>query len=72
MPDSNNTYGFRVKELYSEFNAAAWLVNNGVFTPSAVTTSNFPEATAPPQKRTHESLLMMKKEDLMDAAGRMI
>lgn len=72
VPDSNNTYGFRVKELYSEFNAAAWLVNNGVFTPSAVTTSNFPEATAPPQKRTHESLLMMKKEDLMDAAGRMI
>ncbi|KAL9531061.1 hypothetical protein SMMN14_04985 [Sphaerulina musiva] len=72
VPDSNNTYGFRVKELYSEFNAAAWLVNNGVFTPSAVTTSNFPEATAPPQKRTHESLLVMKKEDLMDAAGRMI
>lgn len=50
-PDAENQYGFRVAELYSEFNAAAWLVNNGVFTPSAVTTTNFPEATAAPQKR---------------------
>lgn len=45
VPDTENSYGFRVKELYSEFNAAAWLVNNGVFTPSAVTTSNPPVAT---------------------------
>ena len=45
VPDTENSYGFRVKELYSEFNAAAWLVNNGVFTPSAVTTSNPPTAT---------------------------
>ncbi|KAF2206753.1 hypothetical protein CERZMDRAFT_115585 [Cercospora zeae-maydis SCOH1-5] len=67
VPDTNNTYGFRVKELYSEFNAAAWLVNNGVFTPSAVTTSNFPEATANPAKRDHDSLA-----HLMGGAGRMI
>ncbi|KAI5363659.1 hypothetical protein Slin15195_G093120 [Septoria linicola] len=67
VPDAENSYGFRVKELYSEFNAAAWLVNNGVFTPSAVTTSNFPEGTAAPVKRDHDSLA-----HLMGAAGRMI
>jgi hypothetical protein len=67
VPDSENSYGFRVKELYSEFNAAAWLVNNGVFTPSAVTTSNPPIATPGPAKRDHDSLAHH-----MGAAGRMI
>lgn len=33
VPDANNSFGFRVKTLFSEFNAAAWLVNLGVFTP---------------------------------------
>ena len=28
------TYNWRIKELYSEFNAAAWLVNLGVFVPA--------------------------------------
>ncbi|EME79071.1 uncharacterized protein MYCFIDRAFT_79801 [Pseudocercospora fijiensis CIRAD86] len=51
VPDSDNIYGFRVQELWSEFNSAAWLVNNGVFTPSAVTTTPFPEETAAPEKR---------------------
>ncbi|KAF7185905.1 hypothetical protein HII31_12778 [Pseudocercospora fuligena] len=51
VPDSENIYGFRVQELWSEFNSAAWLVNNGVFTPSAVTTTPFPEETAAPAKR---------------------
>lgn len=55
-PDSENSFGFRVAELYSEFNSAAWLVNNGVFTPSAVTTSNFPEATAAPNRRNAPGL----------------
>jgi hypothetical protein len=36
VPDADNSYGFRIKVLYSEFNAAAWLVNNGVFTPTPV------------------------------------
>jgi hypothetical protein len=34
IPASDNQYGFRVKNLFSEFNAAAWLVNNGVFKPN--------------------------------------
>nr|OQO32094.1 hypothetical protein B0A51_00632 [Rachicladosporium sp. CCFEE 5018] len=34
VPDADNSYGFRVKTLFSEFNAAAWLVNNGVFKPN--------------------------------------
>ncbi|TKA67320.1 hypothetical protein B0A55_09068 [Friedmanniomyces simplex] len=34
--EANNAAGhrFRVKDLYSEFNAAAWLVNNGVYRPA--------------------------------------
>jgi hypothetical protein len=36
VPDKDNSYGFRIKVLYSEFNAAAWLVNNGVFTPTPI------------------------------------
>ncbi|TKA82725.1 hypothetical protein B0A55_01281 [Friedmanniomyces simplex] len=34
--EANNAggYRFRVKDLYSEFNAAAWLVNNGVYRPA--------------------------------------
>ncbi|EGP86359.1 unnamed protein product [Zymoseptoria tritici ST99CH_1A5] len=36
VPDTNNSYGFRIKVLYSEFNSAAWLVNNGVFTPTPI------------------------------------
>ncbi|KAK4497752.1 hypothetical protein PRZ48_010405 [Zasmidium cellare] len=43
---ADNSFGFQISELYSEFNSAAWLVNNGVFTPSAVTTSALPTATA--------------------------
>lgn len=31
--ESNESYNFRIKELYSEFNAAAWLINLGVFVP---------------------------------------
>lgn len=35
MPaEEGNIYNFRIKNLYSEFNAAAWLVNLGVFTPA--------------------------------------
>ena len=29
----NDKYNFRIKTIYSEFNAAAWLVNLGVFVP---------------------------------------
>jgi len=29
----NTEYNWRIKTLYSEFNAAAWLVNLGVFVP---------------------------------------
>jgi len=32
--EGGDKYKFRIKELYSEFNAAAWLVNLGVFTPT--------------------------------------
>jgi len=34
--EANNPLGyrFRIKTLYSEFNAAAWLVNNGVYRPN--------------------------------------
>jgi hypothetical protein len=34
--EANNPggYRFRIQTLYSEFNAAAWLVNNGVYTPA--------------------------------------
>lgn len=34
--EANNPggYRFRVKDLYSEFNAASWLVNNGVYRPA--------------------------------------
>ena len=35
IPDSENKFGWRIKTLFSEFNTAAWLVNNGVFTPTA-------------------------------------
>ena len=35
MPaEEGNKYKFRVKDIYSEFNAAAWLVNLGVFRPN--------------------------------------
>lgn len=34
IPATDNEYGFRIETLYSEFNAAAWLVNLGVFTPA--------------------------------------
>ncbi|KAK3109726.1 hypothetical protein LTR53_016694 [Teratosphaeriaceae sp. CCFEE 6253] len=33
-PNNPGGYRFRIKELYSEFNAAAWLVNLGVFVPN--------------------------------------
>ena len=33
-------YNFRIKTIYSEFNAAAWLVNLGVFTPAASTANS--------------------------------
>jgi len=44
IPDSENSYGWRIKTLFSEFNTAAWLVNNGVFTPNST-------LTPPPAKR---------------------
>ena len=52
VPDSNNSYGFRIKVLYSEFNAAAWLVNLGVFTPAAQVAN----ATTQTSKRDVEDL----------------
>lgn len=44
VPDSENKFGWRIKTLFSEFNTAAWLVNNGVFTPNST-------LTPPPAKR---------------------
>jgi hypothetical protein len=44
IPDSSNRFGWRIKTLFSEFNTAAWLVNNGVFTPNST-------LTPPPAKR---------------------
>lgn len=44
IPDSENSFGWRIKTLFSEFNTAAWLVNNGVFTPNST-------LTPPPAKR---------------------
>lgn len=38
IPDDENSFGWRIKTLYSEFNSAAWLVNNGVFTPNSTLT----------------------------------
>lgn len=38
IPDEGNSFGWRIKTLYSEFNSAAWLVNNGVFTPNSTLT----------------------------------
>ncbi|KAF1818061.1 uncharacterized protein K489DRAFT_298998, partial [Dissoconium aciculare CBS 342.82] len=29
VPDNSNSYGFRIKTLYSEFNAGAWMLNLG-------------------------------------------
>ncbi|KAH9845734.1 hypothetical protein Tdes44962_MAKER01165 [Teratosphaeria destructans] len=45
--EAGNTYNYRIKTLYSEFNTAAWLVNNGVFKPAANVTVQMP----PPDKR---------------------
>ena len=36
VPDAENRYGFRIKTLFAEFNAAAWLVNLGVFAPATL------------------------------------
>ncbi|KAK5110205.1 hypothetical protein LTR62_006201 [Meristemomyces frigidus] len=44
------TYNWRVKELYSEFNAAAWLINLGIFVPPGpvdyINAANATNATA--------------------------
>ncbi|KAF2773363.1 hypothetical protein EJ03DRAFT_371290 [Teratosphaeria nubilosa] len=45
--EAGNLYNYRIKTLYSEFNTAAWLVNNGVFKPAA----NVTVQTPPPDKR---------------------
>ena len=37
-PDNPLGYNYRIHTLWSEFNTAAWLVNNGVFTPDAPVT----------------------------------
>lgn len=32
--EEGSQYDFRIKEIYSEFNSAAWIVNLGLFTPA--------------------------------------
>ncbi|KAF2726052.1 hypothetical protein K431DRAFT_299166 [Polychaeton citri CBS 116435] len=38
VEDDENSYGWRVSAIYSEFNSGAWLVNLGVFDPEGPTT----------------------------------
>jgi len=50
IPDEENSFGWRIKTLFSEFNTAAWLVNNGVFTPNSTLTPPPAEPWVNPNK----------------------
>lgn len=64
LAESNNPLGYkyRIHTLYSEFNTAAWLVNNGVFTPGPNVT-----VTPVPAKRDIEALPFDKRTSVHEA-----
>ncbi|KAK5729570.1 hypothetical protein LTR17_011873 [Elasticomyces elasticus] len=70
--EANNPsgYRFRIKVLYSEFNAAAWLVNNGIYRPAGpvdyIVKNN--TNTTTPVKRSMTEMYEFYDESLRGAA----
>lgn len=54
--EEGNTYPYRIHTIYSEFNAAAWLVNLGVFVPEG------PVTPVPASKRSVDALGLPRDE----------
>jgi hypothetical protein len=46
IPDASNIYGFRVRTLFSEFNAGAWMLNLGSVVPTAPNNTTLPAREA--------------------------
>ncbi|KAK5710707.1 hypothetical protein LTR15_012863 [Elasticomyces elasticus] len=68
--EANNPsgYRFRIKVLYSEFNAAAWLVNNGIYRPAGPVDYIVKTNTTTPVKRSMGELYEHYDESLRGAA----
>ncbi|KAK3617626.1 hypothetical protein LTR56_025173 [Elasticomyces elasticus] len=68
--EANNPsgYRFRIKVLYSEFNAAAWLVNNGIYRPAGPVDYIVKTNTTTPVKRSMAELYEHYDESLRGAA----
>ena len=57
-------YKYRIHTLWSEFNTAAWLVNNGVFTPDAPVTPVPEQETGVPENKMRKRGLATSKFDV--------
>ncbi|KAK3663333.1 hypothetical protein LTR22_005740 [Elasticomyces elasticus] len=68
--EANNPsgYRFRIKVLYSEFNAAAWLVNNGIYRPAGPVDYIVKTNTTTPVKRSMAEMYEHYEESLRGAA----